>query len=252
MITIRVGTYNILDGAGDGRAGGQAAMFAGEGLDLLIASECMGPGWEPGGDLRRGWEDRLGMWSAGHREPGDGDVPGRHCVIFGRHGRVRPGAYRPVGGRPHAWRGPGLLEVTVEGYPHVITVLGVHGHTFSPEIRAAEARLAARCFISAPGPAIVAGDRNSLHGRPAGPRWAHLPPGDPEPDWQHVDPARLICHWLLDANGDPVTGPGGQMICDRRPSHLMTAAATARPAAGRLTVFLPTVLPAAEGEQGHA
>jgi hypothetical protein len=66
--------------------------------------------------------------------------------------------------------------------------------------------------------------RNSLYGRPADPRWEHLPAGDPEPDWSAVDPARLICHWLTDAAGSPVTGPGRQMVCDRRPGHLMTAA----------------------------
>ena len=225
MTEIRAGTYNILDGAGDGRAAGQLDMLTDAGLDMLFLAECMGADWTPGGDLRREWETRLGMWSRGSLRPGDGDGAGRHSLIFGRSGRIHPGTYKPLRTRTRNWRGSGMLEVTLDGYPHTVTVMAVHAHTLCPDTRASEVRHTARCSISLrPGPAIMAGDWNSVHGRPEGQRWQRLPPGDIEPDWDRVPPPLHPYHCLLDSAGNPVLDPAGQMVCDRRPSHLLTLA----------------------------
>lgn len=221
----RIGTYNILDGAGEDRANRQLDILDDAELDLLFVVEAMGPEWAEGGSLRCLYESRLGMWSRGRLEPGDGDGAGRFCVIFGRDDRFRAGRYKPLRTRTRNWRGTGMLEMTTDGYPHTITAQADHGHTLDPDTRLSEARHTARCSISlTAGPAIKAGDYNSVHGRPKGPGWEHLPEDDIEPDWSRLPAGLLPYHWLLDGHGDPVLDADGKMLCDRRPSKVLQMA----------------------------
>jgi hypothetical protein len=216
----RIGTYNILDGSGN-RADGQLDMLTEIELNLLFLTEAMGAEWAEGGELRRAFQSRLGMWSRGRLEPGDGD--GRFCVIFGRHGRFRPGTYKPLRTRTRNWRGTGMLEMTTDGYPHTITAMADHGHTLDPDTRLAEATHTARCSITLKaGPAIKAGDYNSVLGRPTG--WEHLPEEDIEPDWRGLPTELLPHHVLLDAEGNPVVDADGRLLCDRRPSKVLAIA----------------------------
>jgi hypothetical protein len=153
-----IGTYNILDGAAD-RADGQLAMLAEADLDLLFLVEAMGPEWAEDGALRRLYESRLGMWSRGRQEPGDGDGTRRFCIIFGRHGRFRPGRYKPLRTRTPHWRGTGMLEMTTDGYPHTITGQADRGYALDPDIRLAAARHTARYPIPSPASQPATSDR---------------------------------------------------------------------------------------------
>lgn len=218
----RVATYNIGDGGGE-RAGAQMEMLAELGTDLLLVSEAMGAAWAEGGELRREFEARLGMWSRGRLEPGDGDGAGRHSLIFGRHGVFHPGRYKPLGTRPPNWRGSGYLEVTTDGYPHTITVQADHGHTTDPATRLSEARHTGRCSIDLdPGPAIKAGDYNSVYGRPNG--WGHLGEDDIAPDLTKIPQPMLPYHVLLDSSGDPCVDDDGCLVWDRRPAKALALA----------------------------
>jgi hypothetical protein len=218
----RLGTFNILDGAGEDRANRQLDMLTAAELDLLFVTEAIGPEWAEGATLRRLYESRLGMWSRGRLEPGDGDGAGRFCLIFGSD-RFRPGTYKPLRTRTRHWRGTGYLELATDGYPHTITAQADHGHTLDPDIRLSEARHTARCSIPlSAGPAIKAGDYNSVHGRPHG--LEGLPEEDIEPDWRRLPIELRPYHWLLDPYGDPVLDADGHMVCDRRPSKVLQLA----------------------------
>jgi hypothetical protein len=221
----RIGAYNILDGAEDNRAEGQLDLLADCGLDLLFVSEAMGDRWTQNGDLRRTYEDRLGMWSRGRLEQGDGDGAGRFSVIFGRRGRLHPGRYKALGTRPRNWRGTGLLELTGEEFSYPVTVMGHHCHTLDPGTRLAEVTHTARCSIDpATGPAIMAGDWNSIHGRPCGQPWDSLPEGDPAPDLSALQAGMLPYHVLCDEQGDPILDADGRLQWDRRPSKSLQIA----------------------------
>ncbi|MFF1712209.1 endonuclease/exonuclease/phosphatase family protein [Streptomyces sp. NPDC058268] len=218
---LRIGTYNIHEADGD-LAERQIAMLTAHDLDILCVQECGGTGWldstDPDvwagtGPVLDRYAQGLGMEGITARSRADH----RHTALLWRPGRIRRRSTNDYSRIAHRTFAQHRLDVDGIGS---INVMSVHAHHANGEVRYSEAQHMAR-LAAGPGRAILAGDFNSVHGRPQGARWQHLAAPDLEPDIGRLPDFMLSSQALFDAAGDPVLDPQGRPVFDRRPSKVL-------------------------------
>jgi len=173
-MTIRVMSYNILNGgreggpADDGRWRAEVEVIHGAAPDVLLLQEARGFDAD-GGRLLFEAEQALGMRGLLSVAP----RTGQHTAVFLGED-VRPVRFEPDSAHFHH----ALAQATVllPGLAEPVIVASIHLSPLSPALRAAEVGWLAG--LAAPGRlSLVAGDANSLA------------PGDPEPDgWETLPP----------------------------------------------------------------
>ncbi|MFD8379046.1 endonuclease/exonuclease/phosphatase family protein [Streptomyces sp. NPDC059679] len=218
---LRIGTYNIHEADGD-LAERQIEMLAAHDLDILSIQECGGTGWldstdpevwEGAGPVLDRYARGLSMEGVAARSRADH----RHTALLWRRDRIRHRSTNDYSRIAHRTFAQHRLDVDGVGD---VNVMAVHAHHANGEVRYSEAKHMAR-LAAGPGRAVLAGDFNSVHGRPSGARWAHLAEPDLEPDIDRLPDYMLASQALFDAAGDPILDEEGRPIFDRRPSKVL-------------------------------